>query len=53
MTLRKEIWQKLATDYKPVDLELLVTEITLEEVPEKLDLMLKGCAIGKYLVQLA
>jgi acrylyl-CoA reductase (NADPH) len=53
MILRKEIWQKLATDYKPVDLELLATEITLEEVPEKLDLILKGGAMGKYLVRLA
>jgi acrylyl-CoA reductase (NADPH) len=52
MALRKEIWQKLATDYKPDDLELLATEITLEQVPEKLDLMLKGGAIGKYLVRL-
>ena len=52
MPLRKQIWQKLATDYKPLDLELLVTEITLEEVPEKLDLMLKGGAMGKYLVRL-
>lgn len=52
MSLRKQIWQKLATDYKPLNLELLVTEITLEEVPEKLDLMLKGGAMGKYLVRL-
>jgi len=53
MTLRKEIWQKLANDYKPADLEMLATEITLEEVPEKLDLMLKGRAMGKYLVKIA
>ncbi len=52
MTLRKEIWQKLANDYKPADLEMLATEITLEKVPEKLDLMLKGGAMGKYLVKL-
>ena len=52
MTLRKEIWQKLANDYKPADLEMLATEITLEEVTEKLDLMLKGGAMGKYLVNM-
>ncbi len=51
MPLRKYIWQKLATDYKPLDLDLLATEISLEEVPEKLDLMLKGGALGKYLVK--
>jgi hypothetical protein len=52
MPLRKQIWQKLATDYKPLDLELLATEISLEEVSDKLDLLLKGGAIGKYLVKL-
>jgi len=51
MPLRKEIWQKLATDYKPVDLELLATQINLEEVSEKLDLMLDGRAMGKSLVK--
>jgi putative YhdH/YhfP family quinone oxidoreductase len=53
MPLRKQIWQKLANDYKPDALEMLATEITLEEVPKKLDSMLKGGAIGKYLVRLA
>jgi acrylyl-CoA reductase (NADPH) len=53
MTLRKAIWQKLATEYKPADFELLATEISLEEVPEKLNLILKGGAMGKYLVRLA
>ncbi|MEA5459659.1 YhdH/YhfP family quinone oxidoreductase [Arcicella sp. LKC2W] len=52
MTLRKEIWQKLANDWKPLDLESLATEISLEEVPEKLDLILKGGALGKVLVKL-
>ena len=53
MPLRREIWQNLATNYKPTDLEPLATEITLEEVPEKFDLMLKGGAMGRYLVKLA
>ena len=52
MPLRKEIWQKLANDYKPANLEMLATEITSEEVPERLDLMLKGGAMGKYLVKI-
>lgn len=52
MELRKEIWQKLANNYKPMDLELLATEISLEQVPEKLDLILKGGAMGKYLVKI-
>ncbi|MEA5259941.1 YhdH/YhfP family quinone oxidoreductase [Arcicella aquatica] len=52
MSLRQNIWQKLATDWKPNDLALLAHEISLEEVPEKLDLMLKGKALGKTIVKL-
>ena len=52
MSLRQEIWKKVATEYKPTNLSLLATEITLEEVPKKLDIMLNGGAIGKSLVNL-
>jgi hypothetical protein len=52
MPLRKAIWQKLASDWKPADLESLATEISLEDVPQKLDLILKGGALGKFLVKL-
>lgn len=52
MPLRQEIWKKVATEYKPTNLSLLATEITLEEVPKKLDIMLNGGAIGKSLVNL-
>lgn len=52
MPLRQEIWQKLATQYKPENLELLAREITLEEVPTQLDVMLKGGSLGKSLVKL-
>ncbi|PWK28847.1 putative YhdH/YhfP family quinone oxidoreductase [Arcicella aurantiaca] len=52
MPLRKEIWHKLASDWKPSDLESLATEISLEDVPQKLDLILKGGALGKFLIKL-
>jgi acrylyl-CoA reductase (NADPH) len=52
MSVRKHIWQKLATDWKPSNLELLAKEISLEEVPAQLDLMLQGKALGKSLVKL-
>jgi acrylyl-CoA reductase (NADPH) len=52
MPLRKEIWQKLASDWKPSNIESLATEISLEDVPQKLDLILKGGALGKFLVKL-
>lgn len=52
MPLRQNIWQKLATDWKPNNLALLAHEISLEEVPDKLDLMLQGKAVGKTIVKL-
>jgi acrylyl-CoA reductase (NADPH) len=52
MPLRQEIWQKLANEYKPEDLELLANEMTLEEVPDQLDRMLKGGNIGKSLISM-
>jgi acrylyl-CoA reductase (NADPH) len=51
MPLRREIWQKLANEYKPEDLESLADEMTLEEVPDQLDRMLKGGSVGKSLVK--
>jgi acrylyl-CoA reductase (NADPH) len=52
MEIRKNIWQKLASDWKPNNLEDLVNEIPLEEAPEKLEKMLQGGAWGKTLVRL-
>jgi acrylyl-CoA reductase (NADPH) len=52
MPLRKEIWLKLANEYKPEDLESLADEMTLEKVPDQLDKMLKGEGIGKSLVKI-
>ncbi len=51
MSTRLTIWQKLATDWKPANLENITTEITLDEVPEYLDLMLKSKLMGKVLVK--
>lgn len=53
MSLRKIIWQKLATDWKPMDLQSVATEVLLEDVPAKLNLMLQGGAMGKTVVKLS
>jgi acrylyl-CoA reductase (NADPH) len=52
MPLRQEIWHKLANEYKPEDLESLADEMTLEEVPNQLDRILKGGNIGKSLISM-
>ena len=49
---RLAIWQKLSTEWKPNNLQNLAQEISLEEVPSKLDLMLAGQLTGKMLVKI-
>jgi acrylyl-CoA reductase (NADPH) len=51
---RQAIWERVATDLRPADLELLVrSEIGLDEVLPALDDLLAGGARGRYLVRLA
>ena len=51
MELRKEIWQLLATDWK-VDLSSSTQEISLVELNEKIEMILKGGVAGRYLVKI-
>ena len=53
METRVKIWNRLATDFKPNDLEgLIQQEVTLEQLPEMLPTLLKGQACGRILVKL-
>lgn len=49
---RKDLWEKLATDWKSPLLEEGIKELTLEELPEAMDKMLKGQHLGRVLVKL-
>jgi len=51
MALRKKVWQLLATDWKPLHLEAMTHEISLEALPEKLDELLQGKAKGRYVLK--
>ncbi|MCQ4087267.1 acryloyl-CoA reductase [Saccharibacillus sp. JS10] len=54
MPLRLKIWEKLATDWKPdVIFEQGVHEVTLEQLPEALERILKGQAVGRQLVTIS
>ncbi|SMO66959.1 putative quinone oxidoreductase, YhdH/YhfP family [Saccharicrinis carchari] len=53
MHQRQKVWNKLACDWKPEALMNNYDEIKLEQVPEKLDLMLKGQLKGRTIVNLA
>jgi putative YhdH/YhfP family quinone oxidoreductase len=53
MDLRKIIWQKLASEWKLDILKQITTECSLEELNEKIDLILKGGITGRILVNLS
>jgi len=52
ITLREKVWNKLAKEWKPAQLLNTYNEITLEELPEKTDLMLQGKLKGRTIVKI-
>jgi len=50
MCWRKKVWQSLATNWKPLNLSEMVQQITIHELPDKLEEILKGKARGRYLL---
>ena len=53
MDTRLKVWNRLATDFKPANLEQLIQqEITLEQLPEALPTLLKAQAKGRTIVKL-
>lgn len=52
LPMKKEIWQRLATEWKPQNLNHLATEIGLSEVPMALEKILNGKGQGKIVVKI-
>ena len=52
MPLRREVWAKIAGSYRPTKLERIGRRITLEQLPEHLDLMLEGKLRGRTVIQM-
>lgn len=53
MDTRLKVWNRLAADFKPANLEQLIQqEISLEQLPEALPTLLKGRATGRTIVKL-
>lgn len=52
MTYREKVWNKLSNEWKTDKLTETCTEITLNELNEKIDLMLKGKLKGRTVVKL-
>ncbi len=53
LALRKEIWQKIATDWKLDHLESLTNEITLSDVSGVIDQILAGKMKGRTVVKIS
>lgn len=51
MPYRQAIWERLATDLKPRHLQKLARVITLSELPQAVDDILKGKVTGRLLVE--
>jgi acrylyl-CoA reductase (NADPH) len=51
MEVRKPLWQRMASDYKPEMLESISKEISLEELPQTLPIILQGQARGRFIVK--
>jgi len=53
METRMKVWDRLATDFKPKNIEKFIQqEVTLQQLPDVLPTLLKGQAIGRTLVKL-
>lgn len=52
MSLREKVWNKLANEWKPEQLSETGIEINLEELNDKIDLMLKGKLKGRTVLNL-
>lgn len=52
MPLRKKIWEKLASEWKLYNLEDAVDEVSLDELVDRIDAMLKGDHKGRTVVKI-
>lgn len=52
MKYRVQVWGKLASEWRPAQLDYTCTEVTLDGVQEKIDLMLKGKLKGRTIIKL-
>ncbi len=50
--VRKNIWQKISNEWKLDNFEKICTEVSLEELSAKIDLILKGQITGRVIVNL-
>lgn len=52
MEVRKPLWERMASDFKPEVLESISKEISIEELPQTLPFILQGQARGRFVVKM-
>ena len=53
MALRREVWQRLATDMKPVHLKEITVTVPFDELGGTFDKLIKGQMRGRFVVDMA
>lgn len=51
LSKKEEVWRKLAKEWKPLNLEKITKEISLDQLPEVLDNILNGKAKGRFILK--
>jgi putative YhdH/YhfP family quinone oxidoreductase len=51
--IRRKVWERLAREWKPVQLAEMITEVTLAGLEEKIQAMLQGESRGRVVVKLS
>lgn len=51
LSQKEEVWKKLAKEWKPINLEKITKEISLNQLPEVLDDILNGNAKGRFILK--
>jgi len=52
MEVRRLLWERMAADFKPEVLDSISKEISLEELPQTLPIILQGQAKGRFIVKI-
>ncbi|HYX09511.1 MAG TPA: YhdH/YhfP family quinone oxidoreductase, partial [Bacteroidales bacterium] len=52
MSYRIKVWEKLSQEWKPSQILNVYTEITLDDIPEKINLMLLGKLKGRTIIKM-
>lgn len=50
MAIREKVWESMATDWKPDDLEEMVKEVSLENLLPEIDAIMEGRHVGRTIV---